>query len=223
MARTTIGCLGLDLVLSPGKGPTLHGRSGYSPKGSQAGNATYYYSFSRMPTRGRLAVSGRSVEVEGDSWMDHEFGTSFLEEQQVGWDWFSIQLEDGRDLMLFQLRRKDGLKDPHSSGTLIGNARTESITHDEFELIPGRIWKSRASGASYPVEWRIRIPKLGIELQIRAALEGQELRTGRSTGVNYWEGAVTVQGGGGGSAPVRGRGYLEMTGYSGAPISRVLR
>jgi predicted secreted hydrolase len=215
--------MAVDLTLSPGKGPALHGQRGFSRKGSQPGNASHYYSFSRMPTRGRLEVAGRNVEVEGSSWMDHEFGTSFLEERQVGWDWFSMQFEDGTDLMLFQLRRSDGKRDPNSSGTLIGKAgATRAIAQDEFDLIPGRTWKSAASGASYPVEWRIRIPKADIELEIRAAPDSQELQTGRSTGVTYWEGAIVVQGRRGGT-PVRGRGYLEMTGYSGAPMSRVFR
>jgi predicted secreted hydrolase len=177
-----------------------------------------------MPTHGSITLDGHAIAVTGESWMDHEFGTSFLEPQQVGWDWFSIQLEDGRDLMIFQLRRADGSIDPHSSGTLVEkDGRVVPVTWDTgFRLEPGRVWTSPKSGAKYPVEWKIRLTGVGEDLVVAAALDDQELRTDQSTGVTYWEGAIDARTTSGGHQ-VKGRGYLEMTGYAGAPIGVVIR
>jgi predicted secreted hydrolase len=215
--------LGIDLELEPGKPAVIHGEQGISQKGSQPGNASHYYSLTRMPTRGVLKIEDKEWRVAGLSWMDHEFGTSFLERDQVGWDWFSLQLDDGSDLMLFQLRRADGTRDAHSSGTLVDtNGRSVRIGASDFEMKAGERWRSPQSGASYPISWRIRIPTLGLNFTVQAALTNQELRTEKSTGVTYWEGAVTVSGTRQGR-PIRGQGYLEMTGYLGAPMSTLFR
>lgn len=153
--------------------------------------------------------------------MDHEFGTSFLEEGDVGWDWFSLQLEDGRELMLFRIRRAGGAISPYSSGTLIdGTGRTRRLKRDEFELTPGARWRSPATGASYPVEWTATVPDLDLRLQVKAAFPEQELRTVESTGISYWEGAVRAEGAEGNTA-VEGVGYLEMTGYAGKSMSEL--
>jgi predicted secreted hydrolase len=214
---------GVDLRLEPGKGPTLHGENGLSRKGPSAGNASQYYSMTRMPTTGRVRLDGEWVDVTGASWMDHEFGTTFLEPGQVGWDWFSLQLEDGADLMVFQLRRADGRPDDHSAGTWVdGGGAVTALQGRDVRLVPGRRWTSPASGAAYPVEWRVELPGRQASLAVTAALDAQELDTAASTGVTYWEGAVTVTGRIG-SRQVRGRGYLEMTGYSGRPMSEVFR
>jgi predicted secreted hydrolase len=213
----------LALVLSEGKPPVIHGERGVSPKGNAAGNASHYYSLTRMPTRGTLSLGGETYPVEGESWMDHEFGTSFLEKEQTGWDWFSLQFEDGSDLMLFRLRRSDGSLDRHSSGTWIGADGTSiSIGVGDFIVRPKETWRSAASGARYPVTWEIEVPKQDLRLRLSTLVENQELHTERSTGVTYWEGAVEVQGTRAGR-PVRGRGYLEMTGYAGPAISEKFR
>lgn len=215
--------LGLALDLEETRPAVLHGLAGYSRKGAAETNASHYYSLTRMPTRGTVTVAGRRVAVTGLSWMDHEFGTSVLEPEQVGWDWFSIQLDDGRDLMLFQLRRQDGSIDPRSSGTLIErDGRPRHIDENALALTPGRRWRSAATGARYPVEWRVTVASGDFDLRVAAALDNQELHTERSTGVNYWEGAVDVDGTAAGR-PVRGRGYLEMTGYSGPAMGNILR
>jgi predicted secreted hydrolase len=215
--------LGVRLVLDPGKPWVAQGENGYSRKGSQPGNASHYYSLTRMPSRGRVTIEGETFEVDGLSWMDHEFGSSFLERDQVGWDWFSLQFEDGTDVMVFQLRRRDGRADQHSSGTLVRpDGRTRTLRGEEIRLTPGRRWRSPASGAEYPIEWRVEVPAAGLDVRVTAALAQQELRTERSTGVTYWEGSVVAEGTLEGRA-VRGRGYLEMTGYTGAPMSEVLR
>ena len=230
----------IDLVLDPGKPPAINGINGISQKGAEAGNASHYYSMTRMPTRGTITVDGERFDVSGTSWMDHEFGTSFLEPGQRGWDWLSIQLADGRDLMLYQLRRSDGGRDPRSSGTLIAaDGRTTHLSAGDFSLTPGRLvmsepgalrqrgagrveWRTfrSANGAVYPVEWAIAIPGQKIELQITTPLDNQELDLGRSTGVAYWEGAIDVTGRSGGQ-DVKGHGYLEMTGYKDS-LGRVL-
>lgn len=215
--------LGVALDLEPLKPPVLHGTHGYSQKGSDPGNASNYYSLTRVKTRGTVTIDGREAAVEGLSWMDHEFGTSFLEAEQKGWDWFSIQLDDGTDLMLFQLRRVDGTRDVHSSGTLVdASGAATPIAPGAFDLVSSRPWTSPATGARYPVEWRVTVPGRALDLTVRAAVDDQELRTERSTGVSYWEGSVTVQGTREGR-PVGGRGYLEMTGYAAESMGALLQ
>jgi predicted secreted hydrolase len=226
---------GIDLVLDPGKPPAINGVNGISQKGASAGNASHYYSMTRMPTRGSISVEGQRFEVSGDSWMDHEFGTSFLEPEQQGWDWLSIQLSDGRELMLYDLRRSDGSRgprdadsaswgasrDPRSSGTLVAaDGRTTHLAVGDFSLTRGARMFRSANGATYPVAWTLAIPAQKIELQITTPLENQELDLGRSTGIAYWEGAIDVSGRSAGAA-VTGHGYLEMTGYRGS-LGRVL-
>lgn len=218
------GGLGVDLTLEETRPPILHGDHGYSRKGAAEGNASHYYSLTRMPTRGTLTINGETVPVSGASWMDHEFGTSFLEPDQVGWDWFSVQLDDGHDLMIFQIRRADGSIDPRSSGTLVEpDGSWSPVTSTKgFRLDPGRLWRSPASGARYPVEWHVVIPGRQVDLEVAAALDDQELHTEHSTGVTYWEGAIDVTGSANGRA-VKGRGYLEMTGYAGRSMGALLR
>jgi predicted secreted hydrolase len=126
--------------------------------------------------------------------------------------------------MLFQLRRADGSIDPQSSGTLVepGGTSAALAGRSGLRLEPGRTWRSAASGARYPVAWTIRLPALDGELAVSAALDDQELRTGESTGIAYWEGAIDVSGRLGGR-PVKGRGYLEMTGYAGRSMGGLMR
>ena len=211
----------IDLTLDEGKAPAIHGIGGISQKGAQAGNASHYYSLTRMPTRGSIMVDGERFEVTGDSWMDHEFGTSFLEPGQRGWDWLSIQLSDGRELMLYQLRRDDGSRDARSSGTLVGtDGKTKHLDVNAFTLTPGRATFKSKNGAVYPTEWSITIPSERLDLKVTTPLNDQELALERSTGVAYWEGAIDVSGSSGGK-PLAGSGYLEMTGYFGS-LGRVL-
>jgi predicted secreted hydrolase len=176
-----------------------------------------------MPTTGDVRIGGERVPVTGSSWMDHEFGTSFLEASQVGWDWFSLQLDDGTDVMVYQIRTRDGRAHPSSSGTVVGpSGDTRRLRADDYALMPGRAWASPTSGARYPVAWTVSVPGLGLELQVSAVVDAQELHTPASTGVTYWEGAILVEGRRDGES-IAGRGYLEMTGYVGRPMSEVLR
>jgi len=205
----------LKLVLRPLKAPVLHGQDGLSQKGEGRGRASFYYSLTRMQTEGELTVNGKTEKVRGLTWMDHEFGSNQLRADQVGWDWFSMQLDNNSELMLYLMRRKDGSVDPYSSGTLVaGDGTTKNLTLNDYRIeIIGR-WKSPTSGATYPMEWKVSLPAESIELEILPAFPEQELITNRSTRVTYWEGAVQIRGTAHGK-PVRGHGYVEMTGYAG--------
>ncbi len=211
---------GVELVLDEGKPPAINGINGISQKGESAGNASHYYSLTRMPTRGAIVIDGERFEVTGESWMDHEFGTSFLEKEQQGWDWMSIQLADGRELMLYQLRRADGTRDPRSSGTLVDRqGRTTHLAAGDFTLTAtGQTFRA-PSGALYPIRWSIQIPKAQLALEVTTPLENQELST-KGAGIWYWEGVIDVKGTSG-TAATTGRGYLEMTGYRGS-LGRVM-
>lgn len=216
------GSCTLALRLTPEKLPVIHGQDGISKKGASAGNASHYYSYTRLHTSGTITVDGQTFSVTGLSWMDHEFGTRFLEQDQVGWDWFSLQLQDGRELMLFQLRRADGSLDPHASGTMVEvNGGTTHLSVNEFSLVPEQYWQSPESGARYPIEWTLTLPSQDMQVRVTTALPNQELRTEASTGVTYWEGSVVI-GGQLGGREIQGRGYLEMTGYTGKNMGPVL-
>ncbi len=223
MLRARDGDYQIDLRVNPAKPPVIHGAGGVSQKGASAGNASHYYSLTRMETTGKIIVGGEVFDVAGLSWMDHEFGTSFLEQEQVGWDWFSMQLDDGRELMLFDLRRADGSIDPRSSGTLIeADGRAIHLPMEEFRLTPGDVWRSTASGAAYPTAWTIDIPRYDLRLGVRAAFAAQELTTAESAGVIYWEGSIEVNATERGRN-IAGRGYLEMTGYAGQNMGAIMR
>ena len=217
--RAMTHTVGVDLVLDEGKPPAINGVNGISQKGAREGNASHYYSLTRMPTHGTLVIDGERFVVTGESWMDHEFGTSFLEPDQQGWDWLAIQLSDGRELMLYQLRRADGSRDPRSSGTLTDQqGRTTHLTADDFTLRPRRTFRA-PSGASYPIQWSIDVPRAELALEVTTPLENQELST-ETAGIVYWEGLIDVNGTSAGRA-IDGRGYLEMTGYLGS-LGRIM-
>jgi predicted secreted hydrolase len=205
----------LRLSLTARKPPVLHGQNGLSQKGEGEGRASYYYSLTRMDAEGELGIEGRKETVRGLAWMDHEFGSNQLAENQVGWDWFSIQLDDQRELMLYLMRRKDGSVDPYSSGTLVlADGTTKRLMLDDFRIEVLARWKSPQSGATYPMKWKVSVPSEAMELEITPAFDGQELITNRSTRVTYWEGAVSINGKQRNNT-VRGHGYVEMTGYAG--------
>ena len=202
--------IGLSLDLRQTRPPILQGDRGFSQKGPESGNATYYYSLVGLETTGEITVNGERVTVSGISWMDHEFGTSFLGEGFVGWDWFSLQLEDSTTLMLYCLRRSDQSCDPQTfEGTLVyPDGQQLHIGTKDFTLTPTRQWTSPESGATYPSGWRITFPELKIALQVEPLIPNQEFRAS----FTYWEGAVRVSGQIDGAA-VGGHGYVELTGY----------
>jgi predicted secreted hydrolase len=193
------------LRLTPLKPPVIHGENGVSQKAEGAGKASYYVSFPRLAVDGTL----NGAKVSGVAWMDHEWFTHQLDASQQGWDWFSIQLENGTELMLFQLRRIDGSVDPYSSGTFIArDGRAVHLRREQFTLEPADYWTSPKNGARYPVRWRIAVPSLNVNLECSATRPDQELAAENDAGLTYWEGAVRYSG------SARGVGYLEMTGYA---------
>ncbi len=208
--------LRLDLHLTPRKPPVIHGTDGISRKAAGEGYASHYYSLTRMTTVGTLTYGGRTIPVQGQSWMDHEFSSSQLAPYQTGWDWFSLQLDDGRELMLYVLRHADGTLDPFSFGTLVDPQGVgRHLTLADFTLQSLSTWKSSRSGAVYPASWNLNLPGEGYELTIKPTLPHQELVTAQSTRVTYWEGSVRVTGTRHGQ-PITGQGYVELTGYAGS-------
>jgi predicted secreted hydrolase len=200
----------LDLRLADQKDPILQGERGYSPKGPQPGSASYYYSLTRLETTGTVQLPGAVYSVEGWSWMDHEWSTGALAADQVGWDWFSLQLDDGSELMVFQLRKEDGSIDPFSSGTFIApDGTTRPLDRDEFQIRVEETWRSPHTGATYPAAWTLGVPAVGLRLEIEPYLADQELILSYA----YWEGAVQATGERAGQS-VDGSGYVEMTGYA---------
>lgn len=205
----------LTLDLKAAKKPVFHGENGVSQKSEGEGRASHYYSYTRLAAKGSVTLEGREIPVTGWSWFDQEWATNQLTENQTGWDWLSLQFADNTELMLFQIRLKDGGRDSYSHGTWIdAEGSATPVGNEEFELVAGRVWRSEETGGEYPVEWTLRIPKLGLELEVVAATDGQELVL---TPISYWEGSVRANGVRGGKE-VRGRGYLEMTGYAGGLV-----
>ena len=203
------GEVGLDLRLRRTLPPILHGEEGLSQKGSEPGNASYYYSIVQQETAGVVTVGGRDFAVSGRSWKDHEYSTSALEPGAVGWDWFSLQLDNGAALMFFQIRREDGSLQPQSSGTFVfPDGTTEHVGLGEWQLEVTDRWTSPASGATYPAGWLIRIPSLDLVLEGEPLMADQEL----NVSTVYWEGAVQFDGTWRGET-VQAAGYVEMTGY----------
>jgi predicted secreted hydrolase len=206
------GEMAIRFTVSPEKPLVVHGTDGISRKGSAA--ASHYYSFTRLATTGTLSIGGERFDVTGTSWMDHEFGSADLGKDLIGWDWFSLQLDDRTELMLYRLRRTDGSADPVSSGTFIdrdGHGRHLSI--EDFTLEPTSYWTSQTSHARYPQRWRLTVPSQQLSLELVPLMAEQELRTSRSTQVTYWEGAIEATGSLQGQ-PAHGRGYMELTGYA---------
>ncbi|MCW8132200.1 MAG: carotenoid 1,2-hydratase [Planctomycetota bacterium] len=213
-----------DLTMTPEREPLLHGESpGLSLKGPEPGEASYYVSVPRLRTSGTFQrePGGAKIKVEGLAWFDQEFGSGQLGKDQVGWDWFSAQLDDGADLMLYQLRKEDGSVEPKSSGTLraAGGERTH-LKRDDYRIEVLETWTSprtkdeKGAPAKYPAKWKLTIPSRRVELIVTPLLPGQELTTPGTTGVNYWEGLCRFEGTVG-DKKVSGRGYVELVGYAG--------
>ncbi len=202
----------LRLTLRPTKPPIVHGENGVSVKAAGGASASHYYSIPRLETSGELNLSGVAHAVRGESWFDREWSSSQLGEGQVGWDWLCLQWEDGAELMLYRIRLEKGGSDASSSGTWIAPDGTAThLRASDFQMTPIGFWKSKTSNAPYPIGWRIALPGQRLEFTIKAALEDQELKLGPLT---YWEGAIDASGTRDGK-PVKGRGYLELTGYGG--------
>ncbi len=208
--RAAHGAVALDLQLDNRMPPVLQGNAGLSQKSAGVGNASYYYSVPRMATTGTLTIAGQVYQVTGTSWMDREWSTSALAADQVGWDWFAVHLDDGSDVMLYHLRRRDGSIDPYSGGSWRdASGKITPLTSADIGLQPVGQWTSPHTGATYPASWQMTIRRLGLDVTVTPLLADQEL----PVTVRYWEGAVAVKGQRA-NQPIQGNGYLEMTGYA---------
>ncbi|MBC8041936.1 MAG: carotenoid 1,2-hydratase [Rhizobacter sp.] len=206
--------LSLALILEPLKPAVLHGERGYSRKGESETNASMYFSYTRLKTTGAISIGGERYTVTGASWFDHEFGTSTLDKSAVGWDWFSLQLSDSTEVMLYALREQSGATGKFSSGTLVrADGSSEHLTKDDFTIEVLERYKSSKTSAEYPCKWKLKVPKLGFEATVVPTVQDQELQTKESTRVSYWEGSAKVEGTKAGKA-VSGKGYVELTGYA---------
>ena len=202
----------IRLHLRATKSPVIHGENGLSVKAADGASASHYYSIPRLETSGELALNGAARQVRGETWFDHEWSSSQLGKDEVGWDWLCLQFDEGSELMLYRMRLANGGVEPSSSGTWIAPDGTAThLRASDFQMTPIAFWKSKASGAQYPIAWRIVLPAQPTEFTIHAAVEDQELRLGAIT---YWEGAIDANGLREGK-PIKGRGYLELTGYAG--------
>jgi len=214
-ARAVEQAIAVQLTARPEKPLVRHGAGGYSRKGPEPGNASAYLSWTRLALSGTLEVAGRTLPFSGEGWFDHEWGTSQLAADVVGWDWFGLRLADGRDLMAFRLRRADGTASPFSAGTVVaadGSARPLGAA--ELEITDTAQWTSPHTGAVYPAGWRIRVPGAGLDLEVAPLVADAEIPATGSTGTVYWEGPVEVRG------SVAGEGYAELTGYAGTMAGR---
>jgi len=202
--------IALELSTQPSKPQIFQGPQGLSNKSGDGTASSLYYSFTRLETHGRIAIDGVEHRVRGESWMDKELSSRQMNEQQSGWDWFSVQLADGRELMLYQLRDLRGGVS-HASGTLVGrDADVRYLAQGDWTLRATARWTSRESGIEYPCAWSIEIPSEQLSLRLEPALADQENRSQLGASPVYWEGAVIVRDAAGEPA---GRGYVELTGY----------
>lgn len=206
--------IAIDLTLTDEKGPILQGDQGYSQKGAEPGNASYYYSQPRLVSVGSVRIGDETFAVSGLSWKDHEYSTAVLAADEVGWDWFSLQFSDGYELMLYNLRRADGSIAAFSSGTLIApDGSTTALAYGDFVITAQDTWHSPQTGADYPMGWSVSVPSADLEFEITPYLRDQEL----DLTFIYWEGAVQISGTHRGDA-ISGAGYVELTGYA-APFN----
>jgi predicted secreted hydrolase len=209
MADRRLG-MAFELATRPAKPLVLQGPGGFSRKGEAPGAGSQYYSFTRLRTEGVLALDGRTWTVRGESWMDKEFGSNPLGPRQVGWDWFALQLADGRELMLYRLREASGRTD-FASGTLVAaSGAPRYLGAGDWSLSETATWTSPATRARYPARWIIAVPADGLRLEVVPELAEQENRSRLVADLHYWEGAVRVLDAGGARV---GRGYVELVGY----------
>ena len=202
--------IAFQLSTHPLKPLVFQGPNGYSRKGEDSGAASQYYSYTRLETQGSLSVNGQTFQVEGESWMDKEFGSNQLAEDQVGWDWFSLQLEDGREVMLYHLRNKTGATD-FARGTVVSESgEVRYLKAEDWRIQSTQTWESTETGTPYPARWSITLAGENLEMEIVPQLAYQENRSRILSDLYYWEGAVTVLDS---SGERLGQGYVELTGY----------
>ena len=207
--RASADRAGIELTLNGTKPVALHGINGVDPKGPEPGNASYYYSRTRLDATGTIRVAGEEFDVSGTAWMDREWGTSALSPDLTGWDWFGLQLADNREIMYYRLRTEGGETSPFSGGSLLQADGTRiALSPQDVTLTPLEYWTSPTSGSRYPIAWQLDLPGQELTLRVHPYMQEQEL----NLTVRYWEGAVSVTGNQRGTT-ISGDGYVELTGY----------
>jgi predicted secreted hydrolase len=209
-ARDAASGTGVALTAGGGGSPVLQGPNGYSRKSDLAGYASSYFSLPRLVTEGTIELGGERHRVRGVSWLDREFGSSQLAPAQVGWDWWSLRLADGRDLMLYVLRRADGSADFRKATLVEAGGRTRFLAPEEWSVTARGRWRSEATGADYPSGWDVEVPGAGLRLRVDPEVRDAENVSRLVPGLAYWEGPVRLTGPDGSPA---GQGYAELTGY----------
>lgn len=201
--------IGLDLILSPAKPVVLNGYAGYSRKSEESSLiASFYFSYTSLDTRGTLNIGGKTFKVKGRSWFDREISSRGLDATERGWDWFSMQLEDGREVMIYMIRKKDGSVDRYSSGTVVyKDGRARHLSLPDFKVNVLSHYRSAKTGTEYPSKWQIAIPSENLNLTVTSLIKDQEFQDSAITGSKYWEGTCSVAG------TVGGRAYVELVGY----------
>ena len=199
----------IDLVLIPEKPFVMNGDKGYSRKSEDSPLiASYYFSCTDLRTEGVISAGGQAFTVAGKSWFDREISSRGLGKAETGWDWFALQLDDGREIMLYLIRKKDGSRDAFSSGTLVySDGSYRHLSRDEFSVKVLDHYRSRKTGARYPSKWEIAVLPEKLSFIVTPMMVDQEFLAKGSTGNYYWEGAAKVEG------SAKGRAYVEMTGY----------
>jgi predicted secreted hydrolase len=207
-ARISSKNFSFDLLLTPSQPPILQGENGYSQKGSNPKQASYYVSFAQVKVSGKVIVDGKAETVTGKAWFDHEWSSEYLASDAAGWDWLGANLDDGGALMAFQMRGADG-KALWAGGTrVMPDGKVSKMSPQQITFTPLQTWRSPRTSATYPVAMRVDVANESFEL--RPWMNDQELDSSRSTGITYWEGATDlIQ-----NKQRVGRGYLELTGYA---------
>lgn len=207
------GRLVFEAALRPSKPAALNGREGAGVSFKDHGEASRYFSYTRMEAEGDLTLDGVTERFRGEAWMDREFGTWATTQGQKGWDWFSIQFEDRTELMVYHIRDAQNRPSNFSSGTFIdAEGRGTHLSREDFELEPTGHWRSPHTGANYPSGWRLRVPRAGVDVTVTPVIKDQELDTRGTTMIVYWEGACEVAGRRN-DADINGRAYVELVGY----------
>ncbi|MEA2175315.1 MAG: hypothetical protein QOD00_2907 [Blastocatellia bacterium] len=212
--RATMGDdLIFEATLKNTKPAVLNGHEGVGVSFKDEGEASRYFSLTRMEASGRITWHGATEEFKGHAWMDREFGTWRTTDNQKGWDWFSVQLETGAEVMVYHLRDAAGRPAPFSSGTFVdAGGKWAHLTREDFSLGVLGQWRSPRTGATYPSGWRLRVPRFGVDVMVQPVIQDQELDTRGTTMIVYWEGACAVRGRQG-NEQAEGRAYVELVGY----------
>ena len=201
----------ISLSLQPAKPPVLQGEQGLSQKSAEPGNASYYYAYTRLHAEGQITLDGQSRQLTGQAWMDREFGSSALAEDQIGWDWFSLQLSNGHELMIYQMRRADGSIDPYSHGAWIdAEGNKQHLPAGSYQVDTLDYWQAADGRARYPARWRIQLQQPELNIELAPLRDDQEMR---NTRFRYYEGAIDGQGQMSGQA-IKVQGFVEMTGHA---------